>query len=87
MRIFFIILVVGAVGIFTANQVNDNKNPLIPLFVSWGTSLIIINMISGYFLYYFSHSIKEAPGEEGLKGVRGLRGREGNSQYCDFKCN
>ena len=44
-------------------------------------------MISGYFLYYFSHSIKEAPGEEGMQGLRGLRGREGNSEYCYFKCN
>tara|TARA_B100001057_G_scaffold478737_1_gene549522 strand:- start:48 stop:311 length:264 start_codon:yes stop_codon:yes gene_type:complete len=86
MRVFIFICILGGAALFATHSIEKTKNPLVPLFTSWCTTLIIINMITGYFLFYFDHSIKSKNGEEGLQGLRGLRGEEGMSAQCEFKC-
>ena len=84
---FLIFLVLVAVAVFyVSGKINDANEPLVTFFVTWTTTLIILNLLIGFFLYQFTHSIKSAQGNKGLKGRLGRRGPEGDSDYAKFSC-
>ena len=83
--LIFIILVAG-VSFYYSGQIKSSKDPLIPFFVTWVTTLIALNLLVALFIYMFSHSVKKATGNLGVRGMRGRRGPEGDSDICKFKC-
>ena len=54
------------------------------IYFSWAFGLILLNVLIGFFLYSFRHSILNTSGQPGLKGKMGRRGEEGTPGYCDF---
>ena len=85
---FLIFLVIVAIAVFyVGGKINDANEPLVTYFVTWTTTLIVLNLLIGFFLYQFTHSIKSAKGNQGLKGRLGRRGPEGDPEYADFSCD
>ena len=84
---FLIFLVLVAVAVFyVGGKIKSTEEPLVTFFVTWTTTLIILNLLIGFFLYQFTHSIKSAQGNQGLKGRLGRRGPEGDPEYAEFRC-
>lgn len=83
--LIFIILVAGA-SFYFSGQIKTNNDPLLANFVTWSTTLIALNLLIALFIYMFSHSVKNATGNQGVRGLRGRRGSEGKPDFCNFGC-
>tara|TARA_B110000027_G_C15845687_1_gene180419 strand:- start:41 stop:313 length:273 start_codon:yes stop_codon:yes gene_type:complete len=82
---FIVVLIAIGVAVFYANQqIKTIEEPLLLLYVTWVTVLIALNILISIYIYLFSHSIKESPGNKGIRGAIGIRGEEGKSAYCPF---
>ena len=84
MNFLIFIILVAAVSFYYSGKIKSSKDPLIPFFVTWVTTLIALNLLAN-MLYMFSHSVKNATGNQGVRGMRG-EGPEGDSDICKFKC-
>ena len=80
--VFFVIILIAA-G-YIGSQIKQVKNENVIIYFSWAFGLILLNVLIGFFLYVFRHSILNTSGQPGLKGKMGRRGEEGTPGYCDF---
>lgn len=83
--LIFIILVAGT-SFYVSGRIRTDTDHLLAFYVTWATTLIALNLLVGLFIYMFSHSVKKATGNNGVRGLRGRRGQEGKSDYCLFSC-
>ena len=80
--VFFVIILIAA-G-YIGSQITQVKNEYVIIYFSWAFGLILLNVLIGFFLYAFRHSILNSAGQPGLKGKMGRRGEEGHSDFCNF---
>ena len=80
--VFFVIILIAA-G-YIGSQITQVKNQNVIIYFTWAFGLILLNVLIGFFLYAFRHSILNTSGQPGLKGKMGRRGEEGTPGYCDF---
>ena len=80
--VFFVIILIAA-G-YIGSQITQVKNEYVIIYFSWAFGLILLNVLIGFFLYAFRHSILNSAGQPGLKGKMGRRGEEGTPGYCNF---
>ena len=86
MKTIIILIVIAAGALYFSGQLRSGGNKYAIIYVSWASSLIFFNIFIAFFLYVFSHRVKNNPGEVGLKGKIGPRGNEGKSELCKFEC-
>ena len=73
--VFFVIILIAA-G-YIGSQITQVKNQNVIIYFTWAFGLILLNVLIGFFLYAFRHSILNTSGQPGLKGKMGRRGEEG----------
>tara|TARA_Y200000002_G_scaffold363136_1_gene350925 strand:- start:208 stop:471 length:264 start_codon:yes stop_codon:yes gene_type:complete len=86
MKTIIILVIITFGALYFSSQLRSNGNKYAILYVSWASSLLFFNIFMAFFLYVFTHRVKNNEGEIGLKGDIGPRGYEGKSDLCKFKC-
>lgn len=86
MNFLVFIIIVAATSFYYSGKLKSENTLFLNFFVTWVTTLIALNLLISLFIYLFSHSVKKADGNEGVRGMRGRRGPEGKSETCKFRC-
>ena len=84
MRIIVFFLIILFLAGYIGSHIIQIKNKFVVVYFTWAIGLILLNVLVGFFLYSFRHSILSTSGQPGLKGKIGIRGEEGTPGYCDF---
>ena len=84
MNFLIVLITIGVACSYANSQIQKLNEPLLLYYATWVTILISLNVLVSVFIYLFTHSLKENPGNTGIRGKTGIRGEEGKSQYCDF---
>lgn len=83
MKFILIIIFFAATAFYVTNKLKTD-NEFLSLYVTWSTTLVLINLLVTLFIYMFTHSVKNSKGNVGVKGKIGRRGEEGKPKYCNF---